>query len=210
MGWFWRNKVSTNFERQLFDQLAKMGFHVAQNGTEHTHPAFVDKLKQSTDQTSLAIRYQPDGVASIGSIPQSFYIEAKTTSEPGKAHTIEKNAWEQYWRLRTIGNIVVIAFGEFLDRGEWDQEDYNFVWRWNFLEKIKFRPSAEVVGRFPADKQFPIIDGWICPRGSEREAELRASGNHNSSGTPYKEVVTESLLSWDTFKQLIVKRLEIG
>ena len=207
MSWFWRNKVSTNFEQQLFDRLAEMGFHTAQNGTEHTHPAFVDKLKQSADQTSLAIRYQPDGVASLGEIPHSFYIEAKTTSEPGKAHTIEKNAWEQYWRLHITGNIVVIAFGEFLDRG--NEKTYNFIWRWNFLESIKLRPSIEVVEKFPTDQRFPIIDGWIWPRGSRREAELRASGGCNGSGTPYREVATESLLPWDTFRQSIIEKLKV-
>jgi len=209
MSWSWRILVSTNFERQLFDRLAEMGFHVAQNGTEHTHPAFVDKLKQSTDQTSLAIRYQPDGVASLGEIPRSFYIEAKTTSEPGKTHTIEKNAWEQYWRLQITGNIVVIAFGEFLDRGKWDQENYNFVWRWNFLENVRLVSAIETVSRFPVEDRFPVVDGWIHPRGSKREAELRAAGNYNGSRTPYREVVTESLLPWDTFRQSIIEKLKV-
>jgi len=207
MSWFWRQMVSTNFERQLFDRLAGMGFHIAQNGTEHTHPAFVDKLKRSTDQTSLAIRYQPDGVASLGEIPCSFYIEAKTTADPNqKTHKIEKNAWEQYWRLQNNGNIVVIAFGKFQDRG--NEKAYNFAWHWNFLKCIKLIPGQETVSHFPIGQRFPVENDWVYPRGSKRAAELRALGNDNFSGTPYREVVTESLLPWDTFRQSIIERLD--
>ena len=199
----WRMRVSANLEKQLFARLKAMGFMVAQNGTEHTYPTFVEQLKQSTDQTSLAIRFQPDGVASLGNIPRSFYVEAKATQEPDKPHTIEKTAWEQYWKLHANGNIMAIVFGQFVSRG--DDITYNFVWRWNFLEGICLIPGEETVK--PYSSSFPVKDGWICPRGSKREAELKAGGNYDCSGTPYGVVDMKSLLDWDCFKTLVMERL---
>lgn len=182
-----RAQRSSEFENKLFDAIEKMGFAVARNGTEHTYPEFVSALHKSTDQTSLAIRFQPDGVAQIGKIPRSFYIEAKA------AVTIERTAWEQYWKLHENGNVVVIVFGK-LD------------WQWNLLEDIKLIPAAETVERFPPERRFPVIDGWITPRGSQRWASIQQA-SPQASGTPYREVNDGSLQEWALFKSEIIKRL---
>lgn len=182
-----RAQRSSKFENDLFDAVEKMGFAVARNGTEHTYPEFVNALHKSTDQTSLAIRFQPDGVAQIGQIPRSFYIEAKA------AVTIEKTAWEQYWKLHESGNVVVIVFGK-------------LKWQWNLLENIALVAATETVGRFPLSRRFPIVDGWITPRGSQRWTNVRQS-NQQASGTPYREVDVTSLQEWKLFKLQLVKRL---
>jgi len=182
-----RAQRSSKFENDLFDAVEKMGFAVARNGTEHTYPEFVNSLHKSTDQTSLAIRFQPDGVAQIGHVPRSFYIEAKA------AVTIERTAWEQYWKLHENGNIVAIVFGK-------------LEWRWNLLENIVLIAATDTVGRFPPGSRFPVVDDWITPRGSQRWASIQRA-NSQASGTPYREVDVRSLQEWHCFKAQIVKQL---
>jgi len=179
---------SSGFEKKLFDAMEKMGFAVARNGTEHTYPEFVSALYKSTDQTSLAIRFQPDGVAQIGQVPRSFYVEAKM------ATTIEKTAWEQYWKLRGNGNVLVVVFGK-------------LGWRWNLLENIRLVPATETTKRFSPGKRFPVVDGWITPRGSQRWTDIQRN-RPQASGTPYREVDSESLQEWEFFKSQITKRLD--
>jgi len=148
-----RSKAAKEFQDKLFADLQAMGFNVALNGTEHTHPAFVSELHRSEDQTSMAIRYAPDGVACIGKIPRSFYVEAKF------ARTIERNAWIQYGKLVEAGNILVIVFG-------WEN---NTVF--NFYENIKLIPGKyqacaiqqkaaiqlRMVGYIPENQNYGII-----------------------------------------------------
>jgi len=183
-----RTAASQSFEQRLLDKLERSGFVVAMNGTEHTHSDFVGQLHQSTDQTSLAIRFQPDAVAHIGAVPRSFYVEAKA------AKNIERTAYEQYMKLYTNGNVVVVVF-EKLD------------WHWNFIEDIKLVDGNETVGRFPPDKQFPVDGaGWITPRKCERWHNIKTH-NPQASGTPYREIAVASLLQWRDFKDRIIQRL---
>ena len=107
--------------------------------------------------------------------------------------TIEKTAWEQYWKLHESGNVVVIVFGK-------------LKWQWNLLENIALVAATETVGRFPLSRRFPIVDGWITPRGSQRWTNVRQS-NQQASGTPYREVDVTSLQEWKLFKLQLVKRL---
>lgn len=179
---------STPFENRLFQEISKLGFDTAKNGTEHTHPDFVNRLRQSDDQSSLAIRFQPDGVACIGEIPRSFYVEAKA------AKHIEKLAWEQYWKLYEAGNMLAIVFGK-------------LRWGWNFIENIRLVPAVETVAQFPPTKRFPIVDGWITPRASERWHRIVRSNNPQASGTPYREIDPTSLLRWGSFKHVVLERL---
>jgi hypothetical protein len=187
-GFQYRIERANKFETELFQRLQEMGFGVARNGTEHTHPDFVNLLRQSSDQTSLAIRFQPDGVACIGRIPRSFYVEAKA----GK--NIEKTAWEQYQKLVNAGNIVVVVFGD-LER------------RWQFADGLGLINGNATVEAFPSNKRFPVIDGWITPRGSGRWEQLRP-GIVGASGTPYRQVDVTSLFEWGIFKSAIIRRLE--
>lgn len=178
---------ATAYQDGLFCVLRHMGFSVALNGTEHTHPDFVGNLHSSTDQTSLSIRYQPDGVASIGNPAQSIYVEAKDSK------TIERAAYEQYMKLRANGNIVVVIFKK-LDN------------KWNFVEDIQLVHGAITVARFP--KAFPVdSDGWICPReDSGWLKQLRRRGG-NLSATPYREIEPSSLFDWSEFGLRIMKKL---
>lgn len=178
-----RIRIATQFEERLFVKLKSNGFSVAMNGTEHTHPNFVKSLRQSNDQTSLAIRFQPDGVAQIeiGNIPKSFFWEAKSSK------SIERTAFEQYQKLSNNGNIIVVIFGP-------------FEWRWSFAEELPLIDGADSVASFPPDRQFPVKDGWLCPR----EASRRLG---NGSGTPYRYVDGNRLIAWDKFKDLVISRM---
>jgi hypothetical protein len=183
-----RTAASTAFEQHLFAEIQNLGFGVALNGTEHTHPDFVSRLHGSIDQTSLAIRYQPDAVACIGKIPRSFYVEAKA------AKNIEKTAYKQYRKLQNSGNILVVVF-EKLD------------WRWNFVEDVQLIDGNITVSSFPISRRFPVDDeGWLCPRQCHWWHRIKAR-NPQASGTPYREVNQASLLEWAEFKRLIIERL---
>ena len=190
MTFYQRQMHASQFEKRVFAELDCMGFGSAENGTEHTHPAFVTNLHRSTDQTSLSIRFQPDGVACYGDPPRSFYVEAKYAS------SIEKTAYEQYLNLYRAGNVVVVIFGK-------------LHMRWNFIENIGLVDGRTTVGAFPPHMQFPVHDGWIHPRNSTRENDLRAVYRMIGSGTPYREIDKSSLYAWAYFKPLVVIRLGI-
>lgn len=171
-----RSGVGSRFEKRLFEKIQDMGFVVALNGTEHTHPEFVKLLHRSVDQCSLAIRFQPDGVACVGLIPRSFYIEAKA------AKTIEKSAYNQYMKLHGNGNIIVIVFEK-------------FNWEWNFINEVELIDGSVSVARYPVHKRFPLDeDGWMYPRKTTHGTGRRGSG------TPYKYIKRSSLRPWCNFK----------
>jgi len=185
------------FEKALIDELGKSGFYTACNGTEHTFPEFTNRLRLSNDPTSLAIRFQPDGVACLGNPPCSFYFEAKCS------RYIERTAYEQYMNVYNAGNILVIIF-------EWSQAD----WRWNFIEDIHLVPGLLTVAPYPADKRWPVIDGWVTPRNSARWNKIKSSARGSGfipssfSGTSYRKVKIASLLKWNVFKSMMLRKLE--
>jgi len=178
-----RIKKASAFEKLLFEKIEGLGFIVAVNGTEHTHPEFTRDLRQSTDQTSLAIRFQPDGVARIGKIPRSFYVEAKSSK------TIERTAYEQYKKLSDVGNIVVVVFCD-------------FGWKWCFVDEMPLEDGADTVSCFTENRRFPVKDGWLYPR----QTEHGTSGK--GSGTPYRRIVEKDLREWPTLKMEILNRLK--
>ena len=181
MGFQKRIQNSTKFEKELFQKLEEMGFYVALNGTEHTHPTFADKLRQSNDPTSLSIRFQPDGVICTNGQTKSAYVEVKASEN------IEKTAYEQYMKLHNNENIVLIVFEK-------------FKYAWNFIQHIDLIDGNITVKPFPPTKRFPVDkNGWICPRKAKHWNNV--SGN-NASGTPYKAVNQQSLLPWNHLGQL--------
>jgi len=184
-----RIQRAETFRDAVFTAIAAMTFDIAINGTEHTHPQFVEKLRRSIDQTSLAIRYQPDGVACIGDIPCTIYIETKD------ANTIERQAYEQYMKLYQAGNRVVVIFG-------------GLAWAWNFIECIKLIPGEDTVARFPPERQFPVREHWITPRESAWWRRI-CQRNPQASGTPYREVEKQSLLPWQAFYTLCTLSADI-
>lgn len=176
-----RRSAARAFETQLFAALAAWDFTVAQNGTEHTHPAFVQALRASYDPTSLALRFQPDGVGAWGTPPRTFYIEAKS------AQTIEREAYQQYLRLHAAGNLLVIVFGA------WQP------WRWCFIEELPLISGSETVQRFAPAQRFPVdAEGWLCP-GADRTP--------TGSGALYKEVRGDGLRNWASFRGTVSARL---
>jgi len=187
MGFGDRIAKATKYEKQIFDAFKEMGFDMAINGTEHNYPEFVSRLRHSSDQTSLAIRYQPDGVICFGNVPQSCYAEAKAGT------TIEKDAYLQYQKLANNGNLVIIIF-----------EGFNSSW--NFFDEIKLVPANVTVSRYST--RFPIEDSWITPRKSPRWQAISAR-KPNASGTPYREVDSSSLIPWSDFKPSMLKILGI-
>ena len=177
-----RIRKASVFEKQVFDAIEKLGFAVAINGTEHTHPDFIKSLRKSVDQTSLAIRFQPDGVAQIGKIPRSFYVEAKASK------TIEKTAYEQYQKLCNVGNIVVVIFEP-------------FKWMWCFADEMPLEDGNDTVLKYAKSRRFSVENGWMYPRKS-----AHGTGGRGSN-TPYRCIKMRELREWATFESEIVHRL---
>lgn len=193
-----RLERAKNYETALIKMLNLSGFVTALNGTEHTHPDFVNKLRNSEDPTSLSIRFQPDGVAYIGNTPRSFYFEAKSSS------TIEKNAYDQYINLARNGNIVVLFFGS--DKNE-------IIFKWIFVEDLKFKNSKYLLKKFKnqngsKQKDIPIIDNWFYPRKLDDSDYNEWKKKYKASGTPYANIDTSCLLDIDLFKNLMLDKLK--
>jgi hypothetical protein len=187
-----------SYEFALVELLNQSGFVTALNGTEHTHPDFANQLRSSEDPTSLFIRFQPDGVACIGNTPRTFYFEVKSS------RTIEKMAYDQYMKLASLGNIVVIFFGF--------KNDNLVEFRWNFIEDIRMRNSYSVLDGYKKvngenQENIPIIDNWLTPRMLPKESYEQWKQKNKSSGTPYAVVNFSSLLVLSDFKEMIINRL---
>lgn len=185
----YRVRIAETFQSALFSTVGNMGFKWAINGTEHTHPEFVKNLTSSTDQTSLSIRFQPDGICSIGNAPRCFYLEAKN------GRNIEQTAYEQYMIHHKNGNVVVVVFGGLNNH-------------WAFIEDITLIDGEETVSRYR--NPLPTMDGWIAPRLLPLPKYLKwKQKNQIASGTPYKEVDKQSLTDFKLFKQLVIDRLKL-
>ena len=177
-----RSVLGEEFSQQIFSDLEKWGFNVALNGTEHTHPKFVNDLKISDDKTSLMIRFQPDGVASIGKIPRSVYVEAK------RSQYIEKNAYQSYMDLQTIGAVVFVVFGIY--NKDNDTLDIKFI----DIQNLEFMPVLR--------SKWPVADGWISPRLHKNwESEKYTFAG---SGTPFLRIDQARLKNWTQFKEYAI------
>lgn len=192
-----RIEKAVSYESALIDYFNESGFVTAFNGTEHTHPEFVNDLRVSEDTTSMFIRFQPDGVAHIGKVPRSFYFEVKASQ------TIEKNAYDQYMKLASIGNVVVLFFGI--------QKDGHITFRWAFVEDIKFQNSERVLECYKQknsrQQDIPIKNNWFCPRLLPEDQYNSWKWQHKSSGTPYASVDFYYLKEIKFFKDMILQRL---
>lgn len=179
-----RIQVATKFEDEVLQKIKEMGFKIAKNGTEHTHPEFTECIRSSEDPTSLAIRFSPDAVAAIGKIPRSFFVEMKA----GRA--IERRAYQEYMKKHQHGQVVVVVFKM---KGEW---------MWNTIESIGLEDGNKSVSCFPLEKRQPVDEhGWIVPSKQFKKA------NGNASGTPYKYVLSASLIPFSEFKERVIKML---
>ena len=179
-----RSELGEKFSKQIFNDLEMWGFNVALNGTEHTNPYFVGGLKSSEDKTSLMIRFQPDGVASIGNIPRSVYVEAK------RSKFIEKNAYDSYMDLHKIGGIVFVVFGIY------DKDNKSLEIKFIDIQKLKFIPAL-------TNSKWPVIDGWISPR-SHNNWHLEKQ-TFTGSGTPFLQIDQICLIQWSQFKKYAIE-----
>lgn len=152
---------------------------VAKNGTEHTHPDFVDLLRRRSDSGSKLVRFAPDGVAlQVGGL---WHWEAKASQN------IERDAYETYMAYHDMGAKLLVFV-----RSPQTGQVY-----WQRIERIGFIPSELVVVRYRPERRHPIDeDDWICPRQGHGFAGT-------GSGTPYKEIDFDSLISIPDFYQII-------
>lgn len=153
------------------------GYQVAKNGTEHTHPIFVELLRQNNSEASKFVRFAPDGVALMAACGVVHW-EAKS------GNNIERDAYETYLKYHDMDCRVLVFVRS--NRG-------NVYCQW--IERIGFVPSIDVVSRFK--RRHPIDeDDWITPR-----ADPNRIKSGRASGTPYKEIDFESLKLLPDFYQ---------
>jgi len=181
------------FEAKLKPKLEEMGLVVAPNASERTHGAFMDELRGSRDPSALALRFLPDFVAHTQENPPLLvlYIDAKA------AKNIERDAYEQYLRLTTIGYKIVLIF-----------EPYK--WAWNLVQEIGLRRGEVTVSQYRPERRLPVKDGWITPRGDRLWDSLLRASNPQASGTPYREVLRSSLHPWNEFYSRLLRPQQLA
>lgn len=184
----YRQRIGAQFESDVEAYCSHVSDAVAKNGTEHTHPDFVALLRGNNDTTSKMIRFAPDGVLlRAGGVT---HWEAKCSTINSDYINLEKDAYETYIKYHYMGCSVFVFF----------KHPIGDVYG-QYVEKIGFVPSEDVVGRFPPHMRYPIDeDDWITPRRS-------ANGKRGSgSGTPYREVDVQSLKPITTFYGVVEAR----
>lgn len=158
-----RLKPGEEFESELFEMLKNNNkiISIAKNGTEHTHPEFVNLIRQINTEVSKFIRFAPDGVM-LFKDSSIIHYDAKASN------SIEKDAYEVYIKYKNSG-CKIILFVKFKGL---------IYWQW--IEKVNFIDSHKEVAKYT--RKFPIDnDGWICPRGHNTWYYGK-----KMSGTPYK------------------------
>ena len=164
------------FEEELMELLSGNPnvVSVCQNGTEHTHPAFVSLLRDNNSPAAKMVRYAPDGVVLLKT-KEVVHFDAKC------AKSIEKDAYESYLGLTTIGCTVLLFV------------KHEGVIYWQDITKLTLIPGSTTVAPFPEHRRLPVgDDGWIYPRRNRP----RMSGD--MSGTPYREIDFSSMLRLKT------------
>lgn len=176
-----RLELAEPFENDVEAYLVRMGVEIAaRTGTERTLSTFANAIRARNDAVAKQIRFAPDfaAVDDLG----VFYAEAKASIN------IEQGPYENYMHLRSIGARLKLYIRP------WPDDPNPKVRRlvyWNYIEEVRFVPNDIVVGRWPG-KEFPIIDGWICPRSAGRQAG-------RGSGTPFQEIDLDSMIKIPDF-----------
>lgn len=175
-----RLKLAKQFEKDVETYLdaRKKVLSVVKNGTEHTHPDFVELLRKNDSATSKLIRFAPDGVALCAN-KTVIHWEAKASNN------IEKDAYETYMKYFDMGCQLVIFVRNKLGRVYFSN-----------VQNISFIPSKLIVNKFPENPYFVDEDDWIHPR---------KSGNKvgGGSGTPYKKIDFGSMTLIPNFNEKI-------
>lgn len=167
MGFNERIETGQAFEADVEDYCNKNAVMVAKNGTEHTHPEFVENIRSNKAKTSKLIRYAPDGIL-LNKEGDVYHWEAKCSDK------IEKDAYETYMKYTGMGHKVLL----FCKHG-------NQVCC-GLIENIRLIDGNDTVNEFPPERRHPVEDKWIYPR--------RGHGNAGiGSGTPYRVIDISSL-----------------
>lgn len=168
-----RLKQAVEFEEELrrILQCRPRVRAIAVNGTEHTHPSFVELLRTNTTDGARYVRYAPDGVylCTNGDV---IHYDAKASK------AIEKDAYRTYMDYVRAGCKVMLFV-------KWGGMIY-----WQYVDKVVLTHGSDTVNQFPIGRRFPVDeDGWICPRHAEQKKPVSA----NMSGTPYREIDFSSM-----------------
>ena len=147
---------------------------VALNGTEHTHPSFVQELRTNDLPAAKFVRFAPDGVM-VNKKGNVIHWDAKC------AATIERDAYETYLKYGEAGCTVLLFV---------KHEGHIY---WQRIENLRFLSSEEIVLGFPPGRRFPVENGWICPR---KKPGYREQVSRNMSGTPYQMIDFSSMKLW--------------
>jgi hypothetical protein len=172
---------------------------VVQSGIEHVQPELARIIHFSQDATSRWIRYQPDAsMCSRRGSKQSAFLEFKA------AESIEKAAYDTYMKLHRLDcKVLLFMCPNFIDN------DLKRV-KWNTIQNVKLESGEDTYEiRYkdapPEWRRWPIYESWICPRRHPDYDKLKAAGEVPGSGTPYRFVDFNSLLSWDKFPACLNK-----
>lgn len=135
MGFSERIEQAKTFEDNVLDYFQKRNILSVKNGTEHTHPDFVCKIRSLQDNGSMFVRFAPDGIALTKN--GVIHWEAKS------GRSIEMDAYKTYMKYHEKGCILIIFV------------KYNDVY-WQYVEKLKLF--------VPENAKWLNNEGWIAPR----------------------------------------------
>lgn len=173
MGFKERLALAVAFEEEVRDQLSRVPgiVAIAMNGTEHTHPDFVEQLRANDTEAAKFVRYAPDGVfLRSGSV---VHYDAKV------ARSIERDAYETYMKYHECGCSVLVFV------------KHAGTIYCQYIENIRLEHGAATVERFDESQRFPVDeDGWILPRRSGRGLPGKMSG------TPFRYIDFEAMKIW--------------
>lgn len=185
MGFKERLAKAQQFEQEVEQYCCILAQAVAKNGSEHTHPDFVNLIRNYNDPGAKLVRFEPDGI--FLSNNKVWHWEAK------RAKSIEKDAYNTYLAYENLGCSVLIFF---------KHPNGNKVF-WNYISNIGFLDSVKVISKYTKYVQPPIDDfGWIYPRLSSYFVNF-------GSGTPYKEINFDTLKEIPNFYETIKNNLMI-
>jgi hypothetical protein len=125
MSWNERRLQGEYFEKYIFSLLENHEkiISVIRNGTEHTHPTFVDLLRINTTAGSLFVRHAPDGVF-LDDKDDVHYYECKASM------CIEKESYETCMQYHSLGlDLILYCWDAYTDNSVYCQS----------IENIKFR-----------------------------------------------------------------------
>lgn len=170
-----RVKKHDSYARYVFRKLEKEGKPVTILAIEHTHPSFIDKIKEYNldDATSRVIANMPDGAYINLPKLETVLLDVK------RGDSIEKKAYEEYITYYKRGCNLELRIKNKME------EEYQVP-----IQEIKFLDSDKYIEKtFSPENRMPIVDGWICPRKWSLDKYNKwRDRNKRASGTPFKYI----------------------